>query len=97
MAMLASTISALLGRPVADETHLPGAYDVDLEYGAEDRAAAMQQAMTPGPEAGPAESAAEPRASIFSSLQKIGLKLESRKVPLEVIVVDHAEKIPSEN
>jgi uncharacterized protein (TIGR03435 family) len=95
MAMLASTISALLGRPVVDETHLSGSYDLDLEYGLEDRA--MQPPMTPGPDAGPAESAAEPRASIFSSIQKLGLKLEARKVPLEVIMVDHAEKTPTEN
>jgi uncharacterized protein (TIGR03435 family) len=30
-------------------------------------------------------------------LDKLGLKLESRKAPLEVIVIDHAEKTPSDN
>jgi uncharacterized protein (TIGR03435 family) len=99
MAMLASTLSAVLGRPVVDDTHLSGNYEVDLEYGPEDSATAMRQPAASGPDAGagPAESAPEPRASIFSSVQKIGLKLESRKVPLEVIVVDHAEKTPTGN
>jgi uncharacterized protein (TIGR03435 family) len=92
MAMLASTIAALIHRPVVDETHISGNYDVDLEYGPDDLAAAMQP-PTPSPDAG----ASEPRASLFSSLQKIGLKLEPRKIPLDVIVVDHAEKTPVAN
>jgi uncharacterized protein (TIGR03435 family) len=35
--------------------------------------------------------------SLSSALDKLGLKLESRKAPLEVIVIDHAEKTPSDN
>jgi uncharacterized protein (TIGR03435 family) len=95
MAMLASTISVLIRRPVVDETLIAGTYDVDLEYGPDD----LATAMPPNPDAGAGQagSASEPRASIFSSVQKIGLKLESRKIPLDVIVVDHAEKTPIEN
>jgi uncharacterized protein (TIGR03435 family) len=35
--------------------------------------------------------------SLFSALQTVGLKLESRKAPLDVLVIDHAEKAPTEN
>jgi uncharacterized protein (TIGR03435 family) len=36
--------------------------------------------------------------SIFTSLQdKLGLKLEARKGPVEILVIDHAERVPSEN
>ena len=35
--------------------------------------------------------------SIFKSVEALGLKLDSRKAPVEQLVVDHAEKAPSEN
>ncbi|HEY1220340.1 MAG: TIGR03435 family protein [Bryobacteraceae bacterium] len=35
--------------------------------------------------------------SIYDSLQRYGLKLELRKAPLEVLMVDHIEKMPTEN
>ena len=35
---------------------------------------------------------------IFSDLQEqLGLKLEPSKAPLEILVIDHVEKIPIEN
>jgi uncharacterized protein (TIGR03435 family) len=35
--------------------------------------------------------------SIASAMQAAGLKLEARKVPMDVLVIDHAEKTPSAN
>ena len=35
--------------------------------------------------------------SIFASFQNAGLKLEPKKLPLDFIVVDHADKVPTEN
>jgi uncharacterized protein (TIGR03435 family) len=42
--------------------------------------------------------AADPSgSSIFASVQQLGLKLDARKAPLPYIVVDHFEKMPTEN
>jgi uncharacterized protein (TIGR03435 family) len=50
----------------------------------------------PPPSADP--SAPEPLPDIFSALQsQLGLKLERQKVSVEIVVVDHLEKIPAGN
>jgi len=46
---------------------------------------------------GAADTASEPGSSIVNSVQQLGLKLEARKAPLDMIVVDHLEKLPTEN
>ena len=55
-----------------------------------------------GPAPGSADAnkmveATDPGASIFESVQKLGLKLEPKKGQLETIVVDHLEKTPTDN
>jgi uncharacterized protein (TIGR03435 family) len=35
--------------------------------------------------------------SLFSAIQILGLKLDRRKAPIEVLVIDPAEKVPTEN
>ncbi|HEY6392831.1 MAG TPA: M56 and DUF3738 domain-containing protein, partial [Bryobacteraceae bacterium] len=88
MAMLASQLSVPLGRTVLDKTGLTGQYDIKLEFTPED-----------GPGRGPgdgAEAAPPPDAtgpSIFTALQEqLGLKLESSKGPVEIIIIDRIEK-----
>jgi uncharacterized protein (TIGR03435 family) len=93
MALLASTLSrsytARLGRNVIDATGLTGAYDVHLKWAIDSLAAPA------GPDATPASDGAGP--SIFTALQEqLGLKLESAKGPVEVLVIDHIER-PSAN
>ena len=78
---LALLLSGPAGRPVVDETGLTGIYDMHLDMG---------QAGLAADEAG----AAGP--SVFSSLQQLGLKLESQKQNVEYLVIDHIER-PSPN
>jgi uncharacterized protein (TIGR03435 family) len=98
MAKLASTLSGLLGLPVVDRTGLEGRYDFVLEFS---RSAAAGQGTTGGynepPPLPSPPPTAEPGLSIFSAVQQLGLRLDSQKLPFDVIVIDHAEKLPTEN
>ena len=39
----------------------------------------------------------EPATTLFQSMQQLGLRLEARKAPMEMIVVDRADNSPTEN
>jgi uncharacterized protein (TIGR03435 family) len=95
---LARLLSQALGRTVMDQTGLKGSYDFTLQWTPEP----TQGAMLKGPEGGkPVTDNAPPLESsgpsIFTAIQEqLGLKLESRKGPVDNLVIDHVEK-PSEN
>jgi uncharacterized protein (TIGR03435 family) len=81
------------GRPVVDLTELKGYYQVALDI-------SIAELMRNAPGGGAASGeASDPTggASIFDSVQKLGLKLEPRKAPVEQVVVMHVEKMPTEN
>ena len=93
---LADTLSGLLEKPVADETGLTGRYDFSLQFTAD------QAPRATAPEAGPPSDgiAQDPPLfpAIFQALQgQLGLKLESKKIPVEILVVDQAKRTPTEN
>jgi uncharacterized protein (TIGR03435 family) len=70
-----------LDRPVVDFTGLKGTFDLTLDWSL----VGAQVDDTTGP-------------SIFTAIQEqLGLKLEPRKIPLDVLIVDHANKVPTEN
>jgi uncharacterized protein (TIGR03435 family) len=100
MTRLADSLSMFTDRPVVDMTNLKGFYDFTLEFSAEDyRAMLIRSAINNGvnlpPEALRAlESSGD---SLFSAVQLLGLKLEARKAPLDVLVIDSGEKTPTEN
>jgi uncharacterized protein (TIGR03435 family) len=97
-------LSRFVDKPVVDMTELKGNYQIAVDLSMEDlrnvaRASGVMAAMpTPGAGGGEhAGEAADPTSSIFTSVQQLGLKLEPRKLPLDMIVVDHLEKLPTEN
>jgi uncharacterized protein (TIGR03435 family) len=106
LAELASLLRPYVDVPVLDATGLKGYYQVALEvpggpnYG---RGARGGRGMNAGRgdenAAGPPAEASDPSGgvSIFASVQKLGLALGRRTAPIEHIVVDHLEKIPTEN
>jgi uncharacterized protein (TIGR03435 family) len=110
MDAFAGQLSALLDKPVVDMTELRGGYKVPLEMGLMDLMAVSQKLgagttvmnlgpMGGEPGAGPVPVASDPGAgtSLKDSVQKLGLRLESRKLPIDVMVIDHIEKSPTDN
>lgn len=101
MNYVADMLARFEDRPVVDFTELKGRYDFTLNFTEEDYHAMMiRAAISSGMALPPEAIQAMERASgdsLFSALQTVGLKLESRKAPLDVLVIDHAEKAPTEN
>jgi len=104
MAQLADSLTKFLGRPVVDKTGLAGNYQVSLDLSMEDLRAAAASAGVNVPRvpaaaaAGNTTSAPDPSgSSLFANIQDLGLKLDSRKDPVDMIVIDHLEKVPTEN
>lgn len=95
MSRFASALSTALGATVVDKTGIEGQFDVSFEWTPDP---SSQPLITKsGEPAPPPPSDAVPGPTIFTALQeKLGLKLESRKVPVEVIFIDRANR-PSEN
>jgi uncharacterized protein (TIGR03435 family) len=84
MPKFASYLARVTKQPVSDETHLKGSYSFSLEYVPDDLKATASTDQPALP-------------SLFTVLQqKLGLRLEQKKVPVDIIVVDSAER-PSEN
>ena len=51
----------------------------------------------PGPASGVPPNMSEGAPSLFTAIQQLGLKLEPKKAPVELIVIDSAQKTPTEN
>ena len=90
-------------RQVMDMTGLKGNYEVAMDFSMADMVAqARAQAAAGGGGAGGGSSAvaSDPGGggqTVSGAIEKLGLKLESRKAPVEQLIVDHAEKTPTEN
>lgn len=92
MASLASSLSEILGRPVFDKTGLTGKYDYSLKWTQDD--SQLQTFSKGGPGDSPSPDLSDSGGpTLFTALQEqLGLKLESGKGPVEIIVIDHIEK-----
>jgi len=110
---LVNMLTNQVGRPVLDKTDLKGTYDIELTYLADETDAMQSQmrAMVAAAAAsggggggvgGDAPRAASdantPIATLAQALQQsLGLKLEAKKAPLEILIIDSASKVPTEN
>lgn len=90
---LGTLLTGELQRPVLDKTGLTGKYDLALAYsldGLRARGPAAALTATSGdPSGGP---------TLFKAVQdQLGLKLESAKDPIDILVIDHIDKTPTDN
>lgn len=92
-------LSRFIERPIIDATDLKSRYDLTLDIGLEDMLALARSAGVSVPFAPAGNgSASDPGTStVFTGIQQYGLKLEPRKAPIDLLVIDHVEKLPTEN
>jgi uncharacterized protein (TIGR03435 family) len=89
MRNVAEALSRQMSRPVLDMTGLKGFYSFTMTFAPEEAPAAPVDGVIPESSVGP---------SLARALQdQLGLKLEPRRAPVDMLVVDHAERVPVEN
>ncbi|SPE35764.1 conserved hypothetical protein [Candidatus Sulfopaludibacter sp. SbA3] len=82
MKEMADFVARMLGEVVIDKTGLDGVYTFELHWSNEDK---TSDGVATSP-------------SLPTALQEtLGLRLQPQKVPVEFLVVDHAERVPTEN
>jgi len=101
LAMMLTTLGGGNGRQVVDMTGLTSHYELAVEFSLSDLVNSLrdQGLDIPGRPDGPASSASDPGGdtTVTDALSKLGLKLEKSHAMIEQLVVDRAEKDPTEN
>jgi uncharacterized protein (TIGR03435 family) len=89
MPFLIDALSNIFRAPVIDQTGLTGKYDITINL------AKYLLDIRPGDNSGPPP---DPQAIVLRGLQEeLGLKLEAKKMPVDLVIIDRAEKVPVEN
>jgi uncharacterized protein (TIGR03435 family) len=81
---LADYLARRVGSKVIDSTGVTGVYTFELHW-------------TLDASGGPAAGAAAEFAAIQEAFGSLGLRLQAQKVPVQMVVVDHVERVPTEN
>lgn len=82
---LTKFLALQLGKPVIDRTGLNGRYDITLSF------------IMPRVRPGKTDEPEIPGPSLIDAIRSIGLKLESKKVLVDYLVVEHADRVPIDN
>ena len=86
---LAGVASRFTSRPVVDDTGIDGDYDFSLTFAAETDAGLPQGFEGNG--------RSDPAPSFSEAVKKYGLRIEPRKSTIDMFVITHVEKMPTEN
>jgi uncharacterized protein (TIGR03435 family) len=91
LAQIAEAFSRQVDRPVLDQTSVQGSFKCELQWTPDDN-------QFPSPAQTDKAAAVDSGPSIFTAVQEqLGLKLVPQKAPVEILVIDHVERIPTEN
>jgi uncharacterized protein (TIGR03435 family) len=83
VSQLVDLLGNLLRAPIVDETGLKGKYDIVIKI----------DKYIPDP-----ATPVDILSTVLTAIQQeLGLKLDQRKMALDLVVVDRAEKVPAEN
>ena len=102
-AMMMTTLGGGEGRQVVDMTGLTGKYQAAADFSLMDLTSSLRDqgidipAGPPGGGGGGGATDPEGGATVSAALEKLGLKLEKSRAQVDRLVVDHVEKIPTEN
>jgi uncharacterized protein (TIGR03435 family) len=88
---LVGVTSRFTGRPVVDETGIEGQYDFSLTFAPE-----VTTGLQAAPPNGPAE-VSDPAPTLSDAVKKYGLRIASRKAPIDMFVLTHIERTSTEN
>jgi uncharacterized protein (TIGR03435 family) len=101
MTTLADLLGRFVDRPVVDMTKLEGRYDVAFEVSPDDFVAMMIRSAVaagiPLPPQALQRLETASLAAVPDAVKSLGLSLAARRAPLEVLVIDSIEKLPTEN
>jgi len=98
---LGSIAAAYIDLPVVNLTELKGVYDFTLEWAPRrgGRGAAMRGEVPAAGKSGDAPTPSNPDGpDVFDALQsQLGLRLDQRKYPMDIVIVDKVERVPTDN
>jgi uncharacterized protein (TIGR03435 family) len=101
MDVVAERLERFMDRPIVNMTGLHGNYDLVLPLTPEDyRALLVRSAVNAGVVLPPQALLLMdngPPVSLFDAIDQLGLHLDARKLPLDMIVVDSAVQTPTDN
>jgi uncharacterized protein (TIGR03435 family) len=97
MAALAHFLSNKGYGPVQDFTGLTGKYEVDLSWAPDRAFEAMGEYGKATAAEQPADLSSSSAPNLFTAIRSLGLRLERRKEPVRMVVIDHIERFPTDN
>jgi uncharacterized protein (TIGR03435 family) len=97
LSRLTTLLGGQLHRPVLDKTGLTGKFDFSIDFKMDLRGFGPPPGG-PGPAPAPADNAPDPGPDLAAAVeQQLGLRLVPAKAKLDVLAIDKAEKVPTDN